>query len=72
MYNFCRLLCNVYIYMFVCIVACSFYISGIQKSKGIGVDEEDALEAEKKAEQERLRVLGLERARREEEDRVRR
>lgn len=38
----------------------------------IGCDEEDQLETEKNAETERLRVLGLERARREEEMRIRR
>lgn len=43
-----------------------------QIREGIGFDEEDGLEAEKKAEQERLRVLGVERSRRDEELRIKR
>lgn len=42
-----------------------------QVSSGIG-DEEDALQAEKEAEQKKLKELGLERARRAEEERLKR
>lgn len=41
-------------------------------SAGIGCDEEDALQAEKVAEQARLKELGLERARKAEEERIKR
>ena len=41
-------------------------------SSGIGFDEEDALNVEKVEEQKRLKELGLERARRAEEERIKR
>ena len=41
-------------------------------SAGIGCDEEDSLEAERVAEQARLKELGLESARRQEEERLKR
>ena len=41
-------------------------------SSGIGCDEEDVLEAERVAEQARLKERGLERARRAEEERIKR
>lgn len=48
------------------------FVCCVQIREGIGIDEEDRLEAEKRVEQERLRVLGIERSRRDEELRIKR
>lgn len=59
-------MCQIVVGFVLCAV-----LADLQVSAGIG-DEEDALHAEKEAEQARLKELGLERARRAEEDRIKR